>query len=340
MSLEQKYINFAAAFPKAQMRINLADFSSIGIGGPADLYYRLEKIEDLAPLIEKTESEKIPFFVLGGGTNIIFSDEGFRGLVIHMMARKIVMEPQDGSGFRMLALDAGALLSQTVAFALKNNLAGLERLMGLPGTIGGAVRGNAGAHGAEIADFFHKAQIYSPGKGLVEAGRALLNFSYRHSSIKDSRDIIIKVWLRLEERDCAEAIKTGTEIVTKRIAAQPKGHSTGSFFKNPSAARIITKGAVGITEDAKWRSAFNSDLATSKQFKAGYLLEQCGCKGLSVGGAQVSQEHANWIMNRGNATQQDILNLARLMRERVQSRFNITLEPEVQLMGPTGAINL
>jgi UDP-N-acetylmuramate dehydrogenase len=326
MSAEQKYIDFAAAHPKVEMDVDLAAFGSVGIGGPADLYYRLEKTDELESLIKTATRLKIPYFILGGGTNTVFADEGFRGLIIHFIARKVALEQPDGSGHGIISADAGALLSQVVAFALKNNLAGMEKLMGLPGTIGGAVCGNAGAHGIEIKDVFHKALVYSREKGLFEAGRAHLHFSYRHSAIKDSGDIILKVWLRLEEKDCSEAVKTGTEIITKRITAQPKGRSTGSFFRNP-----------GIAGDA---STATSDSSTAKETKAGYLLDQCGCRGLRVGDAQVSDEHANWIMNRGHATQKDLLELARLMREKVRERFKVTLEPEVRLIGPTGPIKI
>lgn len=361
MPSDQRYLDFAAAHPRVGMAVPLAGLSSFGVGGPADLYYRLEKTEDLEPLIKTAWRLEIPVFVLGGGTNTVFADEGFRGLVIHIMARKVQIEPSptdevageessSSPSHRILSAEAGALLSQVVAFTLKNNLAGLEKLMGLPGTIGGAVRGNAGAHGVEIADAFLKALIYSPKKGLYEAGRAHLNFSYRHSQVKDSGDIILKVWLSLEEKDCTEAVKKGTEIVTKRITAQPKGRSTGSFFKNPgiparmqgSVARMPTSTAPGSAQKggALKPVPATSDPSTPKESKAGYLLEQSGCKGLQVGGARVSDEHANWIMNEGDATQKDLLELARLMRKKVRERFDITLEPEVQLVGEAGPIRL
>jgi|GEM_PF-209594 len=374
MPTNQRYIDFAAAHPKVEMGVILSAFSSMGIGGPADLYYRLEKSEDLESLIKTAARLGIPYFVLGGGTNTVFADEGFRGLVIHFMARKVALEEPDavgapesgdsgniGHAHKILSADAGALLSQVIAFALKNNLAGLEKMMGVPGTIGGAVRGNAGAHGTEIKDVFHKALVYSQEKGLFSAGARHFDFSYRHSTIKHSEEIIIKVFLRLEEQDCSEAIKTGTEIITKRIIAQPKGRSTGSFFKNPgstpdapAAAHTVPTDATSVAAAASSAApaphaaapatsvapAPTSDSTTPKESKAGYLLEQCGCKGLTVGGAQVSSEHANWIMNQGNATQNDLLELARTMQKKVKERFNITLETEVQLVGPNGFIKL
>jgi len=306
-SLEQ----FIEKFTRAETARPLADLTSIGIGGAADLYYRLEKTEDLEPLIKEADRLKIPYFILGGGTNTVFADEGYHGLVIHIMARKVALEqPSDGK-HGIISADAGALLSQVIAFALKNNLSGLEKLMGLPGTVGGAVRGNAGAFGTEIKDVFHRALVLTPHKGIHEEGFGYFKFSYRNSAIKASNDLVIKVYLKLEAKDCTQAVAEATEIIKSRITKQPQGRSTGSFFKNPNT-----------------------------QLSAGYLLDQCGCKGLQVGGAQVSHEHANWIINRGGASQKDLLELARIMREKVQSRFNLTLEPEVQLVGPNGLIQL
>ena len=182
-------------------------------------------------------------------------------------------------------------------------------MMGLPGTIGGAVRGNAGAYGTETKDVFLNAILFNSEKGLFEADEKYLNFSYRTSSVKTSKDIVIKVFLKLKKDEALS--KTGqaeaTDIVKNRISKQPKGKCSGSFFKNPGA-----------------------------DLKAGYLLEQCGCKGLTVGGAQVSPQHANWIMNLGTATQKDVLELSEMMQERVKSRFNVDLEREVQFMDATG----
>ncbi len=309
--MKQAYLDLFEKFPKAEINKPLASLCSFGVGGPADLYYRLSDTSEIGGLISKTEELNIPYIILGGGTNIIFDDAGFRGIIIHIMARKVAIEPSDNPKKGIISAEAGALTSQIIAFALKNNLSGMEKLTGLPGTIGGAVRGNAGAFGTEIKDLFHKALLYTHNKKLKEAGREYFDFSYRHSKVKASGDVIIKVFLELEAKDCTQAMVEATEIIKNRLIKQPKGRSTGSFFKNP-----------------------NTDL------KAGHLLDQCGCKGLQVGGAQVSHEHANWIINRGNATQKDALELARIMREKVRSRFDITLEPEVQLVGLMGFILL
>jgi UDP-N-acetylmuramate dehydrogenase len=295
-------------FPQMESAVPLAQFSSMGIGGPADLFYKLEKIEDAQPLISKTRELGIPFVIIGGGTNVIFADGGFKGLVIRMEARKINLG-NDSSSAASICAEAGAGLAQVIQFALKNNLTGLEKMTGIPGTIGGAVRGNAGAFGTEIKNVFQKALVLTKKNELTEVGPEYLQFSYRQSVIKQSKDIILKVWLSLQkdEKAAKKAQEEAKIIITERIAKQPKGQCTGSFFKNPSP-----------------------DLS------AGYLLDKSGCKGLQVGGAQVSPEHANWIMNRGNARQKDVMELSKILKERVLHHFNIRLEREVQLIGETG----
>jgi len=327
--MSQFYQQFIQKFPQIEQNKPLAPFTTFGIGGPADLWFNLTDIADLEPLVKTAIDLKIPFFILGGGSNTIFADEGFRGLIIHMAAKNIALEGD------FIVADAGTLLSQVIQFSLKNGLTGMEKLMGLPGTIGGAVRGNAGAFGVEIKDIFQKARLFSPQKGLHEADSKDIDFSYRTSAIKKNssgktakpgqiianQEIILKVWLHLTPatpEKAKTALAEATDIVKNRISKQPKGKCSGSFFKNPT------------TPD--YRSP------QPPETKAGYLLEQVGAKGLKVGGVQVSQNHANWLMNTGNGTQKDVLKLVKILQNEVKDRFNILLEPEVQLVSPTGML--
>lgn len=179
--------------------------------------------------------------------------------------------------------------------------------MGLPGTIGGAVRGNAGAFGLETKDIFYKAEIYNEEKGLHTVDLAYLNFSYRESAIKHNKDIILKVYLKLIKKDCTEGLQEALTILKSRAGTQPSGKCSGSFFKNPDPVKT-----------------------------AGYLLDRAECKNLEVGGAKVSEKHANWIMNLGNATQKDVIALSTLMQQQVKAKFGTLLEREVQLIGPSG----
>lgn len=321
--MKDSYQKLIEKFPGIEQNKPLAPLVTFGIGGPADLFYKLTDTADLEPLIKTAKELNIPFFILGGGSNTIFADEGFRGLVIHMAAKNIAMEGMD-----TVVAEAGALLSQVIQFALKNKLTGIEKMMGLPGTIGGAVRGNAGAFGIEIKDVFQKALLYNEEKGVFEADLSSMEFNYRTSKVKKdqtaegiSGEIVLKVHLKLKLADPEEAktaLAEAMDIVKNRISKQPKGKCSGSFFKNP------------VTPDYS-----NSQ---PPETKAGYLLEQIGAKGTQIGGVMVSKEHANWLMNTGKGTQKDVLELSKLLQNKVKERFGIALEREVQLVSPGGLL--
>lgn len=285
----------------------LAPFTTMQIGGPADFYYQLENIDELPELIAEAQKNNVPFIVLGGGSNIVFSDQGFCGLIIHLKAKNIMVEDT------LLIAEAGALLSRVVQTSFHNNLTGMERFMGLPGTIGGAIRGNAGAFGVEVKDLLEKAEIYSPEKGIQTVSVDYFHFGYRESVIKHNKDIVLKAFFRLKPKSSAEALNETLQILKSRAGTQPSGRCSGSFFKNPDPF--------------------------TREKKAGFLLDQAGCKGLQVGGAKVSDLHANWIMNTGNATFQDVLELSKLMQQKVKKQFGIDLEREVQLINEDGFLS-
>jgi len=253
---------------------------------------------------------------------MIFSDLGFRGLIIHNLARKCELagegEHQANSrpAGRLVAADSGTLLSQIIQFSLKNSLTGMEKLMGVPGTIGGAVRGNAGAFGLETTHLFEKALIYRPNSGeTVEITHADMEFDYRHSKIKDSREIVLKVWLKLQVGDTQAGVEEVRRIITSRAGKHPSGKSAGSFFKNPSGNSI------------------------GEGFSAGYLSDQCGFKGKHLGGAFISEKHGNFLMNDGTATMRDVMELCVEIQQAVLAKFGIKLEREVALIGEHGYID-
>jgi len=359
--IPQKYLDFQTLFPRTEVDKPLADFSSIRIGGPADLFYALKNIDELPDLVSSAHQLSIPYIIIGGGTNVVFHENGFRGLIIRIQANKVAIEND------LIIAEAGAALSNIVLLSLKHNLCGLQKLLGLPGTIGGAVRGNAGAHGIEIKDFFLKAEIYSPAvaasapaihtpapvpastrraatsitaaapskspshQGKIHTvGPDYFAFSYRHSTLKQNNDIILKVYLKLQPGDCGPAMLEAQETLKSRLGKQPTGNTCGSFFKNPQPP---APGAAQHREPASTGSR-------PAPGAAGALLDQCGCKGLQQGQVRVSNEHANWIINLGGATQTDLITLAHTMQKRVKERFNINLIPEVQLIGETGFIQL
>ena len=310
--MSDKIAQFIKKFPSAESDKTLAPFTTLQVGGPADLYYALTNTNEIEDLIKTAKELEIPFFVLGGGSNTVFHENGFRGLIIHIKAKTITVEED-----RIIA-DAGALLSLVLQTARKNDLIGMEKFMGLPGTVGGAVRGNAGAFGIETKDVFEKALIYNEEQGLHEETAEYFNFKYRSSTVKarKGQDIVLQVTYKLEKGNTAEAMKENAAVIASRLKKQPAGKNTGSFFKNPRP--------------------FDSDEGPA--IYAGQLLDDASCKGLRVGEIQVSDQHANWIMNLGNATQTQVIELMKTMQTRVKERFGIELEPEVQFVGEHGPL--
>ena len=303
----------------------LGPLTTFQMGGPADYYYRVKDVMNIPALIDACLADGLPYVLLGWGSNMIFSDKGFRGLIIHNLARHLeigdtveaVGEPGQEiykpAGQLVLA-DSGTLLSQIIQFNLKNGLTGMEKMMGVPGTIGGAVRGNAGAFGLEIKHVFERALIYNKKEGVREVGLDYLDFGYRHSRVKDTHELVLKVWLRLTPGDTDAGVEEVRKIITSRAGKHPSGKSAGSFFKNPSANSV----GVGLS--------------------AGLLNDQCGFKGKHIGGAFISEKHGNFLMNDGSATMIDVLELCLKIQEAVKEKFGVSLQREVALVGGHGYI--
>lgn len=275
-------------FSGIKKNVSLENHCSFKVGGKADFFYDAKSAEKIPELIEFAKNLKIPWILIGGGTNVLFSEKGFRGLVIHIKADKITETS------KTVTAEAGALLPQV---ARKANL---DALFGIPGTVGGAVWGNAGGRDGEIKDFMETVEVYDPDTGKTELIKP--KFEYRKSDI--GKKIILKVTLKKQEKSDKAKIR---EKLKWRAEKQPKEPSAGSFFKNPG-----------------------------KDLSAGYLIEQSGSKGLQVGGAQISNKHANFIINLGNAAQKDIVELAKIAKERVKSKFEIDLTPEVRIIDEYG----
>jgi UDP-N-acetylmuramate dehydrogenase len=307
--------------------VELAKLTTFQMGGPADYYYEVKDVMMIPKLIEACKADALPYVLLGWGSNMIFSDLGFRGLIIHNLARNCELgeevgpigkegEPGYRAAGRLVVAGSGTLLSQIIQFCLKNSLTGMEKLMGLPGTIGGAVRGNAGAFGLETTHLFEKALIYQPATGeTYEALHPEMEFDYRHSKVKHSGEIVLKVWLRLQPGDTQAGVEEVRKIITSRAGKHPSGRSAGSFFKNPSGNSI------------------------GEGLSAGYLNDQCGFKGKHIGGAFISEKHGNFLMNDGTATMKDVLELCLEIQQAVLAKFGVKLEREVALVGEKGYID-
>lgn len=282
-------------------QISLSRFTTMHVGGPARYFVRARDENDIREGLRLARVHNLPFFILGAGSNTLFSDEGFEGVVIHMEDRTVMVEGD------VVVAGSGVFMRQLVTRALSANLRGLEELAGIPGTVGGAVRGNAGTWRTETKDVLKEVDV------LMRDGEQWLvkkirkeecQFGYRDSIFKRQREwVIVRAYFQLAIGDALEGKKRVAEDMRMRRERQPyEAPSSGSIFKNPDPAAGVFAGA---------------------------LLEEAGVKGLGVGGAQVSEKHANWILNTGKATSRDVLTLIDLMMKAVIKKRGITLEPEV-----------
>jgi UDP-N-acetylenolpyruvoylglucosamine reductase len=281
----------------------LARFTTVRTGGSADWFARAGSQKRLAELLGWAEAEGIEVGVVGSGSNLLVADVGFRGLVLKLDDALATIE-RDGE--RVLC-GGGARLPQASARAARWGLTGLEFGVNIPGTVGGAVKMNANAYGGQLGRVLEWVDIAHPG-GSERRTPEQLGFEYRRSNLQ-KREIVARASFKLEPADPADVKATLASMREQRKAAQPSGIKTfGSTFKNPDDPR-----AEGRT--------------------AGMLLEEAGCRGLSVGGARFSPKHANFVENTGSATTADVLALMAEGRRRVRERFGIELEAEVQLLG-------
>jgi UDP-N-acetylmuramate dehydrogenase len=288
---------FGEAF---SVNVPLSAMSSFEIGGPADFFYEARGLDDLQAAVALAVREKTPYYVIGGGSNMLFDDRGFRGLIIRNRA-----EGAAASEGRLRVL-AGTSLSALLRAALRAGLTGLEFLAGIPGTLGGAVAGNAGAFGRCLGDVLETADILGPDGARRTLSRQDLHFGYRHSVLRKSGGIVLAAVLMSSpgDRKVSEALMRG--FLEKRREKHPPWGTAcaGSYFKNPCSTG-------------------------GEKVAAGRLLEEVGARGMSVGGAAVYDKHCNFIINKGDATSRDVLLLAQELKERVLARFGIGLEEEV-----------
>ena len=281
--------------------------TSFRIGGPADALVLPEDRDDLIALLAEVRERNIPYLVLGGGTNLLVRDRGYRGVVISlkkMNAIEVLREYRSlGGSFAVLNVEAGAALARLLSIAVERGLTGLEFATGIPGTVGGALCMNAGTAQGEFGDIVDTVTLLAPSGGLVHRRRDEMGFGYRTADVAPGHIVLdVEVVLRCGD---AEKIKAQVKkLMGQRKARQPWGQpSAGSVFKNP-------------LDEA-----------------AGKLIEAAGCRGLAVGGAQVSDKHANFIVNTGNAKAVDVLALMEIISEKVLEMHRIRLEPEIKVIG-------
>lgn len=281
-------------FPFQQNKL-LSELSTFGIGGPARLFIEAKEIRFLRELIVYCYREKLPYIILGKGSNCLFSDRGFNGLVI---LNKVAFLEQKGAEVYVGAGYSFSLLGVQMA---RKGWSGLEFASGIPATVGGAIYMNAGAGGPETKDFLTEVTYITEEGELLHLPKDKLQFSYRTSPFQGKKGAIAAA--RFELTPLPEARQKQLEIVAYRTRTQPYGDkSAGCIFRNPPGG------------------------------SAGALIEKCGLKGAQVGGAEISSLHANFIVNKNGASAQDVLSLASHVKESVKERADIDLEMEIRVI--------
>jgi UDP-N-acetylmuramate dehydrogenase len=270
------------------------------VGGPADVFVRPNCVEQVKEIIELARDQGVPVYIMGNGSNLLVGDKGYRGVIIQIYKNMNQVTVKDNE----ITAQAGALLSTIARIALEQELGGFEFASGIPGTLGGAVTMNAGAYGGEIKQVLKSAIILTKEGEIRHLTTEELKLGYRKSVIIDEDYIVLEAVLALK-KDSREAIlEKMNEYALARRTKQPlEFPSAGSTFKRP----------VG--------------------YFAGKLIDDAGLRGFSYGGAQVSEKHCGFVINKGDATAKDIVTLMKMVNEKVKEQFDVSLEPEVKMIG-------
>lgn len=304
-----------------QENISLAPFTTFRIGGPAKYFAAVADEGELAQALRYARERELSVFILGGGSNILFSDQGFDGLVVKIENGSI---EQSGNQFKA---SAGTKLTDVVSFACAHGLAGVENLAGIPGSLGGAVRGNAGAFGAEIGNVVTGVTAFNRDTLEVKMySKQECGFSYRKSFFKQHPEwLVFSVEMEFVPGDKGVLEKTAVEIVAKREAKHPQAAlCAGSFFMNPSV------------NDEKLRQEFEREsglVCKDDKLPAGWLIDHVGLRGKKVGGAMISEIHPNYLINAGGATAEEVIMLSSLVKQKVRTQLGVQLQEEVQMVG-------
>lgn len=270
------------------------------VGGNARRMAKVRTCQELSALLTLAHEQGYPYLLLGNGSNLLVADAGIDALVIHTGEMQQIELADENT----LYAQAGVSLAKLAVFAMKHSLTGLEFAHGIPGSLGGAVCMNAGAYGGEMSQVLHDVTVWLPGKGECRMSAEELALSYRHSYFTDHEGVVLGATLRLRKGEEADIRALMEDLIGRRRDKQPLEYpSAGSTFKRPEG------------------------------HFAGALIEQCGLKGASVGGAQVSEKHAGFIVNTGGATCADVLALIREVQNTVLARTGVTLEPEIRMIG-------
>lgn len=302
---------------------DLTALTTFKIGGRAEFFVVVKNKRELIETLNWARAERLPLSFFAGGSNVLITKQRIRGLVIKISGEEYLIKGN------LISAWAGTGLSRLVKITIDRGLAGLEWALGVPGSLGGAVRGNAGAYGSDISGQVVEAEACDTVSGrLVKFSHQACGFSYRHSRFKKNKKLIItKVKLKLNHGQPVEIKNLVKEHLHNRQQTNPKEPSAGCIFKNLEYEKLIKK-----------NRELAEDLAAKKLFRggkigAGYFIDQLGLKGQARGGAKVSEKHANFIVNTGQAKAKDVIKLINLIKKKVKYHYKINLEEEIEYFG-------
>lgn len=311
--------------------IPLAPYTTFKIGGPAKFFIKAESLDILKEALKWSKDKGEEVFILGGGSNILVSDKGFNGTVI-----QIPFEGWEKGGESIkvdgetIISDSGIALSKILAIAAQNGLSGLEWGVGIPGTIGGAIRGNSGAFGKDAGDFIQTVHIFDiSAMEIKKLSKEECGFYYRGSVFRKNKNLIVLKGEFNLVKDEGENVKSKMkEYILDRTKKNSAGlgKSAGCFFKNIPWDAVNKENLLQNFPEIRVQ-------AEMPKLATGFLIDSVGLKGAEVGGACVPHEHANYIINKNNAKAEDVLNLANLIRKKIRNKYGIELEEEVELAG-------
>ena len=301
-NLKKKILELGISEEKILFNEPMSKHTTFKVGGPAECYIKIDDIEDLRNILKFAKNNYIKITVLGNGSNVLVLDKGIKGIVLNIRFNKMEMLNFDGKIYANIG--AGVKISIFGHLLLKNEITGFEELSGIPGTIGGAVRMNAGAHGKEFKDIVNTVTCMDYDGNIKQFENKDMEFDYRRSMLKDKKYIVLEVGMQFEKGTEKDIRQKMEEYATYRKEKQP--------IEYPSAGSTFKRG---------------SDYITAK------LIDEAGLKGFSIGGAEVSEKHAGFIINKGNATAKDILELIEYVRNKIYEKYNKEIELEIEIIG-------
>ena len=280
----------------------MAKHTSFKIGGPADVFIKVDNIEELKETLDLSKQNQIPLTIIGNGSNLLVTDKGIRGITVKLNLKDIEIKNENNK--QIIKVEAGVPVGLLAQKLLKEEITGFEELSGIPGTIGGAVIMNAGAHGKELKDILKKVTAMDYNGNIHEFTNEECLFSYRNSRFQKEKYIILQATLELEKGNSTEIKEKMDEYMQFRKEKQP--------IEYPNAGSTFKRG---------------EDFVTAK------LIDEAGLKGYKVGGAQVSEKHAGFIVNVDNATAKDVIELTDYIKEKIEEKFGKKINLEIQIIG-------